>query len=209
MLFSSLLVKCAACAVPAMIGSAAITPLTTIADVAVIKAATTGNMMDSVFCAGREYRLDEKSNLTFVCMSSTLFVTNWFVDENMKILSGLVVSTGLSAWKDSVFMGGSLSKTTRVIFILRDVISMIPSMYRPDMFFVEKILMVLLFQVPCTLLNALSMDIHIFKTNRGRSERVRRSFMANYPIRFLKSISGNTLACSLNHFMVKILLGSK
>lgn len=203
MLIPALLLKCATCIIPAFLGSAAITPVITVADVAVIKSASTGSMVKSVVEASREYRFDEKSNLTFGCAFSTLVVSNWFVDERLRTMSGILVNTGLSMWKDHIFMGGSLSHTTRFLFVLRDVISIIPSMTYPGLNFVDKAFLVFLSQIPCTLLNAYSMDIHIFRNVSGRRTRMRRSFCANFPIRFLKSVFGSTLACQINYGVLK------
>ena len=199
MLIPSLLIKCATCVLPAFVGSVATTPMITVADVAVVKSASSGNMIGSIVDASKEFRFDEKSVLTFGCSFSTLVVCNWFVDERFKTLSGIVVNTGLSMWKDSTFMGGSLSNTTRFLFVLKDVISFLPSISYPGLNFVAKTCIVFLSQVPCTLINCVGMDRHIFKNACGRRTRIRRSFCANFPIRFLKSVFGSTLACQINY----------
>lgn len=203
MILPSILAKCATCALPAFIGSSVITPIITVADIAVIKTASSGGMVNSVISASREYRFDEKSILTFSCSFATLLSTNWFVDEKVKTLSGVFVNTGLSMWKDSVMMGNSLSKTTRFLFVLRDVISILPSISYPRLCFIDKACLVFLSQVPCTLLNAYAMDLHIFRHVYGRRTRIKRSFFSNFPIRFLKSLFGNTLACQINYGVFK------
>lgn len=203
MILSAIVAKCATCFVPAFLGSAAITPIITVADVAVIKSATTGSMVKSVLDASKEYRFDEKSNLTFGCAFSTLVVSNWFLDDRLKTLSGIAVNTGLSMWKDSIYMGGSLSHTTRFLFVLKDVMSIIPSLTYPELCFVKKAFLVFLSQVPCTLVNAYAMDVHIFKQVCGRRKRIWRSFCANLPIRVLKSVFGSTLACQINYGVLK------
>lgn len=203
MLIPALFVKCATCVLPAFLGSAAITPILTVADVAVIKSASTGSMVKSVVEASREYRFDDKSSLTFGCAFSTLVVSNWFIDERLKTVAGIAVNTGLSMWKDCRFMGGSLSKTTRFLFVLRDVISILPSITYPELCFIDKACLVFLSQVPCSLINALAMDIHLFRNISGRRTRLKRSFRANFPIRFLKSVFGSTLACQINYGVLK------
>lgn len=202
MLIPSLFVKCATCVLPAFLGSVAVTPVSTVADIAVIKSASTVGMVKSLVDASREYRFDDRSILTFGCSFSTLVVSNWFVDERLKSISGVIVNTGLSMWKDSVYLGGSLSKTTRFLFVFRDVISIIPSVYRPGMRFLDKAVLVFMFQIPCTLFTGLAMDLHIFKNCKSpgmRRTRIKRSFCTSLTIRFLKSIFGNTLACQINH----------
>ena len=203
MLIPALFLKCATCILPAFVGSVATTPASTVADIAVIKSATSGSMIGSIVDASKEYRFDKKSVLTFSCTFATLTSTNWFVDERLKTLSGVVVNTGLSMWKDSVMMGGSLSNTTRFLFVLRDVISILPSISYPGLNFIAKTCLVFLSQVPCTLINAYSMDSHIFQNACGRRTRIRRSFRANFPIRFLKSVFGSTLAYQINYGVLK------
>lgn len=202
MLIPSLFVKCATCVIPAFIGSVAITPISTVADVAVIKSASTGVMVKSLNDACREYRFDDKSILTFGCSFSTLVVSNWFVDEGLKTIAGVIVNTGLSMWKDSVYLDGPLSKTTRVLFVFRDVVSILPSVFRPGMRFLDKAVLVFMFQIPCTLITGLAMDLHIFKNCKSpgmRISRIKRSFGSSFIIRFFKSMFGNTLACQINH----------
>ena len=203
MLISALFVKCATCILPAFVGSVATTPFINIADIAVVKSASSGNMIGSIVDASKEFRFDQKSVLTYSCTFATLVSTNWFVDERLKTLSGIVVNTGLSMWKDSTFMGGSLSNTTRFLFVLKDVISFLPSISYPGLNFVAKTCLVFLSQVPCTLINCIGMDRHIFKNACGRKTRIRRSFYANFPIRFLKSVFGSTLACQINYGVLK------
>ena len=202
----ALFFKCATCVLPAFVGSVATTPSINIADIAVVKSASSGSMFGSIVDASREFRFDEKSVLTFSCTFLTLASTNWFVDDRFKTLSGVVVNTGLSMWKDSVLMGGSLSNTTRFLFVLRDVVSIIPSISHPGLNFVAKTCLVFFSQVPCTLLNTLAMDRHIFNDARGRRTRIRRSFCSSFLVRFLKSVFGSTLACQINYGVMKRML---
>ena len=198
----SLLVKCAKCVFPAFVASAAVTPSSTVADIAVVQSASSGGMMSSIVDATKHYSFDVRSALTFMCTFSTLLATNCFVDKRVNTLSGVVVHTGFSMCKDSAMMGGGLCKTSRVLFVFRDVTSIYASISCPKMCFLHKACVVVLCQIPSTLLNCLAMDVHIFGTPRRRSRRVFRSFCANFPIRLLKSTFGSTLACEINHGMV-------
>lgn len=183
-------------------GSAVITPVITIVDLAVVNSVCSGDMRGSLISAGKQFALDEKAVLTLACTFSTLFATNWFVDENLSTAAGTVVNTVLSMAKDSVFMGGSLTKTTRVLFVAKDIISILPSVSFPGLCFLDRLILVFLTQIPCTLLNSLAMDIHIFRDSRRRSTRIQRSFFSNFPIRFFKSAVGNALAGHINYGII-------
>jgi hypothetical protein len=204
-MLASLVAKCLTCAIPAFIASSAITPVCTIADVAVVKIAFSGDPIRSTMTACQEFQFDEKSSITFAGMLCTLLATNAFDGGPLGSIPGVLAGTGFSAWKDSVFMGGSLSRTTRVLFVAKDVLSILPSVSRPSMCFLHRVFLVLLSQIPCTLLHSLAMDIHIFAGPGKRRRRVLRSFLANYPIRITKTVLGSALACHINFGLVRVL----
>ena len=196
--------KCFAVAFPAIMGSTITTPMLAIADDAIVNSAKTGNMMGSIVSCTRDYKIDMKSGTTFATSFATLLSANCFVDENLKTFSGVFVNTALSAWKDDVFMGGNLSVTTRSLFILKDILSTIPAIAYPDMSHFQRLVLVFLSQIPCTLMNMLAIDLHVFKkTKRGRRTRVIHSSLKNFPIRFLKSTLGGALAFQINFGIIK------
>ena len=197
------LIRCFSCAIPAFIGSASITPLSTIAEVAVVKSAESGNMFLSVKSSVEECRLNEKFAVTFFYSFSTLLAKNLFVDERVKMVSGIVVGTGLSAWKDSIYMGGNLSMKTRCLFFSRDMISLLFSL--PDMCFQKRVLMVLVSSIPCTLLDSLSMDMHIYGGLYGRRSRLKKSFISNLPIRFFRSTICGATGFHINYTLMNII----
>lgn len=96
-------------------------------------------MTKSVMSSLKEYGLKNKKSIAnFACTFSTFFATNLFVDESITTLSGVATSTGLSAWKDTIYLGGSLPETTRVIFVTKDVLASLPSVSFPGLCFLYR-----------------------------------------------------------------------
>ena len=206
MLLFSLTPMLTRCFIPAAVGSLVTTPINTITDYIAINTSHGKNFGSSLVSACRQCSLDEKSALAFGVTFSTLFANNVCVDESVGLATGTAVNTVLSMVKDSVYMGGSLTLKTRSLFLIKDVISIVPSISLPELGFVERMVLVFLSQIPCTLINSAALDNHYFPvsgTLRDRKRRIRRSFLANFPVRFLKSLLGSALAGHVNHTMVR------
>jgi hypothetical protein len=191
------------CSIPAFIGSVSITPLSTVAECAVVKSAESGNIFLSLKYSMGECRLNEKSAVTFLYSFSTLLAKNIFVDKRVKMISGIAVGTCLAAVKDSIYMGGNLSTKTRVLLSTKDVISLLFSL--PDMCYKQRVLMVLVYSIPCTLLESISLDMHIYGGLYGRQERVTKSFISNLPIRFFRSTICGATGFHINSILMNTL----
>ncbi len=200
--------KCLACAAPALVGSAVTAPLLTVADVAVVESAASGiGAAAAVTRAARRFRFDDDRTLTtFACTVSTLSATNWFSDDGLgRALAGATVNAALSAWKDGVYMGGPISARTRLCFAAKDALSTLGAVASSEVSLARRLLLVFLSQVPCTLLNSLAMDSHVFGWGRGsgggRAGRVLRSFRSGFLVRLLRSALGMALASQINDWL--------
>jgi hypothetical protein len=196
---------------PAVLGAAVVSPVSTLADISIVKSAKSGDTVKSVVESCKEFRVDTTCVLNFMIGLSALLSTNFLNGHKKQILVGTGCCIALSAIKDILLLDKDVPTRTKSLFVLRDGLANLPCLLYPGGSVRNQFMSITIVQIPCTLINSYAIDYCLFSNREDEYmcnesyERLSSHFLTSYFIRLPRSAFSIGLSTWINYNLKRIL----
>lgn len=196
---------------PALVGAAIVSPVSTLADISIVKSAKSGDTVKSVVESCNEFRIDTTCALNFMIGLSALLSTNFLNGHRKQILVGTGFCMTLSAIKDILLLDKDVPVRTKSLFVLRDGLANLPCLLYPGGSLINQVMSITIVQIPCTFINSYAIDYCLFSDREGKYmcketyERLASYFLTSYVIRLPRSVFSIGLSTWINYNLKRVL----